>query len=91
MLSILDYVCSPASGADQLVGLTVFRRSISPMRIYHIVAEKCRFVPTQNKDMPNDKKEDYSFWTKYKKFATNEILLYVVMILVIIIGLFFIL
>lgn len=41
--------------------------------------------------MPNDKKEDYSFWTKYKKFATNEILLYVVMILVIIIGLFFIL
>jgi hypothetical protein len=29
---------------------------------------------------------DYSFWTKYKKFAGNEILLYVVMIVGIIAG-----
>ena len=32
-------------------------------------------------------KEDYSFWTKYRRFATNEILLYVIMILGIVIGL----
>ncbi len=25
-------------------------------------------------------KTDYSFWTKYKKFAGNEMLLYVIMI-----------
>lgn len=25
-------------------------------------------------------KTDYSFWTKYKKFAGNEILLYVIMV-----------
>ncbi len=31
-------------------------------------------------------KEDYSFWTKYKKYAGNEILLYVVMIVGIILG-----
>ncbi|GAB3926350.1 hypothetical protein GCM10028827_17190 [Mucilaginibacter myungsuensis] len=33
-----------------------------------------------------NKKEDYTFWTKYKKFAQNEILLYVVMIVGIILG-----
>jgi len=31
-------------------------------------------------------KEDYSFWTKYKKFAGNEILLYVIMVVGIILG-----
>lgn len=31
-------------------------------------------------------KNDYSFWTKYKKFAGNEILLYVVMVVGIIAG-----
>ena len=31
-------------------------------------------------------KEKYSFWTKYKKFAGNEILLYVIMIVGIILG-----
>jgi hypothetical protein len=33
-----------------------------------------------------DQKEQYSFWTKYKRFAGNEILLYVVMIIGIILG-----
>ncbi len=31
-------------------------------------------------------KSDYSFWTKYKKFAGNEILLYAVMVIGIIAG-----
>jgi len=31
-------------------------------------------------------KSDYSFWTKYKRFAGNEILLYVIMIIGIILG-----
>jgi hypothetical protein len=31
-------------------------------------------------------KQDYSFWTKYKKFAGNEILLYVVMVVGIVLG-----
>ena len=31
-------------------------------------------------------KENYSFWTKYKRFAGNEILLYVIMIVGIILG-----
>ena len=31
-------------------------------------------------------KESYSFWTKYKKFAGNEILLYIIMIVGIILG-----
>jgi hypothetical protein len=35
--------------------------------------------------MPKDK-ERYSFWTKYKKFAGNEIMLYVIMIVGIILG-----
>jgi len=29
---------------------------------------------------------DYSFWTKYKRYAGNEILLYVIMIVGIILG-----
>ena len=35
--------------------------------------------------MPENKK-DYSFWTKYKRFAGNEILLYVIMVIGIILG-----
>ncbi len=31
-------------------------------------------------------KHDYSFWTKYKRFAANEILLYVIMIVGIVLG-----
>lgn len=31
-------------------------------------------------------KAEYTFWTKYKKFAGNEILLYVVMVVGIILG-----
>jgi len=31
-------------------------------------------------------KEGYSFWTKYKKFAVNEMLLYIIMVVGIILG-----
>ncbi|MEO6151210.1 MAG: hypothetical protein ABIN95_04125 [Mucilaginibacter sp.] len=31
-------------------------------------------------------KQDYSFWTKYKRFAKTEIMLYVIMIVGIILG-----
>ncbi|MDB5120870.1 MAG: hypothetical protein JWN56_2088 [Sphingobacteriales bacterium] len=31
-------------------------------------------------------KSDYSFWTKYKRFAGTEILLYVIMVIGIILG-----
>ena len=34
----------------------------------------------------SNQKENYSFWTKYKRFAGNEILLYLVMIIGIILG-----
>lgn len=34
----------------------------------------------------SNQKDDYSFWTKYKRFAGTEILLYVIMILGIILG-----
>lgn len=30
--------------------------------------------------------EEYSFWTKYKRFAGNEILLYLIMVIGIILG-----
>jgi hypothetical protein len=33
-----------------------------------------------------DPKSDYSFWTKYKRFANTEILLYVIMVVGIILG-----
>ncbi len=33
-----------------------------------------------------EQKEEYSFWTKYKRFADNEILLYLVMVIGIILG-----
>ena len=35
--------------------------------------------------MPEEK-ESYGFWTKYKRFASTEILLYVIMIVGIILG-----
>jgi hypothetical protein len=35
--------------------------------------------------MPGEK-EKYDFWTKYKRFASTEILLYVIMIVGIILG-----
>jgi hypothetical protein len=35
--------------------------------------------------MPEDK-ESYDFWTKYKRFASTEILLYIIMIVGIILG-----
>jgi len=31
-------------------------------------------------------KESYDFWTKYKRFASTEILLYVIMVVGIILG-----
>lgn len=31
-------------------------------------------------------KPNYSFWTKYKKFAGNEIMLYVIMVVGIVLG-----
>jgi hypothetical protein len=31
-------------------------------------------------------KESYDFWTKYKRFASTEILLYIIMIVGIILG-----
>ena len=31
-------------------------------------------------------KEDYSFWTRYKRFAGNELLLYVIMVIGILLG-----
>ncbi len=31
-------------------------------------------------------KDDYSFWVKYKSFATTEILMYLIMVLGIIAG-----
>jgi len=31
-------------------------------------------------------KENYGFWTKYKKYASNELLLYIIMIVGIILG-----
>jgi len=38
--------------------------------------------------MPNQDK-DYSFWTKYKRFATTEILMYLIMIVGITLGIIF--
>jgi hypothetical protein len=33
-----------------------------------------------------EEEERYSFWTKYKKFASSELLLYAIMIIGIILG-----
>ncbi|SDF81578.1 hypothetical protein SAMN05421827_101640 [Pedobacter terrae] len=38
--------------------------------------------------MPNSD-NNYSFWTKYKKFATTEILMYLIMIIGIGLGIIF--
>jgi len=38
--------------------------------------------------MPNQDK-DYSFWTKYKRFAKTEILMYLIMIIGITLGIIF--
>ncbi|MBG6234207.1 hypothetical protein IWX76_000762 [Pedobacter sp. CAN_A7] len=35
----------------------------------------------------NDPKNDYSFWVKYKRFASTELLMYLVMIIGIALGL----
>jgi len=40
--------------------------------------------PTMEIKQPDS--EDYSFWTKYKRFAGNEILLYVIMVVGILLG-----
>lgn len=37
----------------------------------------------------NETKHDISFWTKYKKFATTEILMYLIMIVGIALGIIF--
>ncbi len=37
-------------------------------------------------DFVKKPKEDYSFWTRYKRFASTEILLYVIMVIGIIAG-----
>jgi hypothetical protein len=34
----------------------------------------------------DNNKPDYSFWTKYKRYAQNELLLYIVMIVGIVLG-----
>jgi hypothetical protein len=34
----------------------------------------------------SEEKESYNFWTKYKRFASTEILLYIIMIVGIILG-----
>ena len=33
-----------------------------------------------------EKKDRYSFWTKYKRFAKTEILLYIIMVVGIVLG-----
>ncbi|MBW4889300.1 hypothetical protein KXQ82_06215 [Mucilaginibacter sp. HMF5004] len=40
-----------------------------------------------NLSQMSDGKENYSFWTKYKKHATSELLLYGIMILGIVLSL----
>ncbi len=37
-------------------------------------------------EVKKPEREDYSFWTKYKHFAGNEILLYVIMVVGILLG-----
>ena len=39
--------------------------------------------------MSKDKREETSFWTKYKKFAVTEILMYLIMIVAIALGIIF--
>ncbi|WP_262708860.1 hypothetical protein [Pedobacter changchengzhani] len=35
----------------------------------------------------SDKNQDYSFWTKYKRFASTEIIMYLIMVIGIALGL----
>ena len=37
----------------------------------------------------SEKKEDYSFWTLYKRYASTEILMYAIMIIIIGLGIIF--
>jgi len=37
-------------------------------------------------EIKQPEKEDYSFWTKYKRFAGNELLLYIIMVAGILLG-----
>jgi len=37
-------------------------------------------------EVKQPEKEDYSFWTKYRRFAGNELLLYIVMVAGILLG-----
>ena len=39
--------------------------------------------------MSKDKREETSLWTKYKKFAVTEILMYLIMIVAIALGIIF--
>jgi len=55
-------------------------RTLERMR-KKIIAYLCRAMETRR---PGE--EDYSFWTKYKRFASNEILLYVLMTAGILLG-----
>lgn len=37
-------------------------------------------------EVKQPEREDYSFWTRYKRFAGNELLLYIIMVLGILLG-----
>jgi len=37
-------------------------------------------------EVKQPEREDYSFWTKYKRFAGNELLLYLIMVAGILLG-----
>ncbi len=43
-------------------------------------------LPLRAMEIKQREKEDYSFWTRYRRFAGNEILLYVVMVIGILLG-----
>ncbi|OAQ40754.1 hypothetical protein A5893_07395 [Pedobacter psychrophilus] len=67
---------------------TLFVINISSTK-YNLV-----LIPLKNPDLHfrrkqcimNQNKDDYSFWSKYKQFASNEILLYVIMVVGILLG-----
>jgi len=48
------------------------------MKKYHYL---CAEMKAKHQD-----EEDYSFWTKYKRFASNELLLYIIMVVGILVG-----
>lgn len=37
----------------------------------------------------HNSKEDYSFWSKYKRFASTEVLMYLIMVIGIALGIIF--